>query len=81
MLFPRSNGIGLVRTRRGENGVPEPGHRFVLRQIWEYRRRPRGSSAGHDGPIDFVARDQFQRRAVRFRGRAIHAADFFRILF
>ena len=80
MLFPRGHWIGLVRARRGEDGVPKPGQRFVLRQIGKYCRCPRGSGAGYDGPVDLVARNQFQCRAVCFRGCAIHPAHLFRIL-
>ena len=80
VLFPRGHRIRLVRARRGEDRVPKPRQRFVRRQIGKYRRRPCGSGAGYDGPVDLVAGDQFQRGAVRFRGGAIHAAHLFRIL-
>ena len=80
VFFPRGHRIWLVRARRGENGVPKPGQRFVLRKIGEHCRCPCGSGAGYDGPVDLVARNQFERRAVCFRDRAVYPADFFRIL-
>ena len=79
MFFPRGDRIQLVRARRGEDRVPEPSQRFILRQIWEYSRRPRGSGARYDGPVNLVAHNQFQRRTVCFRGCAIHPAHLFRI--
>src|SRR5690242_5155280 len=71
VLFPRGYRIGLVGARRGKDGVPKPGHCFVLRQIGEYGGRPGGSGARYDGPINLVVDDQLERRAVRLRSSPV----------
>ena len=79
MLLPGGYGIGTVGARGGEDGVPQAGLGFVGRQIGEYGRGPGGSGVGDDGPIDLVAHDQFEGRAVGLGVGAIGAAHFFRV--
>jgi hypothetical protein len=48
----------------------------VGRIVGKDGRCPRRSGAGHDGPVDGVARNQFERGTVGLRDGAIGAADF-----
>ena len=55
---------------------PQLGERHIGRVVGKHLRGPRRSGAGHDGPVDLVARDQFERRPIGLRDGAIGAAHF-----
>ncbi len=73
--FPGGNGIGAVDARGLEDRVPEFGEGDVWRVIGKDGRGPGRRCAGNDGPVDGVARDEFESRTVGQRDSAIGAAD------
>ena len=79
VLAPVGERIWRVDARGREDGVPEAADGGWFRFAGKNEPRPGGRGGGDDGPVNFVARDEFERRAHGFGSGEIGARHLTRI--